>query len=57
MTETAIRVQGLTKRFGSVVAIDGIDLEVPEAAVFGVLGPNGASCCRSFVRIITGGTV
>ena len=42
MTGTAIRVEGLTKRFGSVLAIDGIDLEVPEAAVFGLLGPNGA---------------
>jgi ABC-2 type transport system ATP-binding protein len=39
---TAIRVEGLTKRFGSVLALDGINLEVPEAAVFGLLGPNGA---------------
>jgi ABC-2 type transport system ATP-binding protein len=42
MSETAIRVEGLTKRFGSVLAVDGVDLEVPEAAVFGLLGPNGA---------------
>ncbi len=42
MSEAAIRVQGLTKRFGSLLAVDGVDLEVPEATVFGLLGPNGA---------------
>lgn len=41
-TETAISVSGLRKRFGSVVAVDGIDLEVAGATVFGLLGPNGA---------------
>src|SRR5262245_14528310 len=41
-TTTAIRVEGLTKRFGSVLALDGVDLEVPVATVFGLLGPNGA---------------
>ncbi len=38
----AIRASGLTKRFGDVVALDGLDLVVPEGTVFGVLGPNGA---------------
>jgi ABC-type multidrug transport system ATPase subunit len=52
MTETAIGVQDLTKRFGSVVAIDGIDLEVPEAAVFGVLGPNGAGTTTT-IRVLS----
>ena len=42
MTDVAIRVEGLTKRFGAVTALDGIDLEVPARAVFGLLGPNGA---------------
>jgi ABC-2 type transport system ATP-binding protein len=42
MSEPAIRVQDLTKRFGSVLAVDGVDLEVPKAKVFGLLGPNGA---------------
>ena len=40
--DLAIRVEGLSKRFGSVKALDGIDLEVPSATVFGLLGPNGA---------------
>lgn len=33
---------GLHRRFGSVVALDGLDLSVPPAQVFGLLGPNGA---------------
>src|ERR671932_2737882 len=42
MSDVAIRVEGLTKRFGAVTALDGIDLEVPARSVFGLLGPNGA---------------
>src|SRR2546430_15780209 len=42
MNETAILVEGLTKRFGEVVALDGIDFAVPAGMVFGLLGPNGA---------------
>ena len=47
MTATAIdagtiEVRGLTKRFGSVSALRGLDLEVPQGSVFGFLGPNGA---------------
>jgi ABC-2 type transport system ATP-binding protein len=42
MNETAIFVEGLAKRFGQVVALDGIDFQVPSGSVFGLLGPNGA---------------
>jgi daunorubicin resistance ABC transporter ATP-binding subunit len=52
MTEPAIVVEGLVKRFGSVVALDGIDLEVAPATVFGLLGPNGAGKTTA-VRILT----
>ena len=38
----AIVAEGLTKRFGPVTAVDGIDLTVKEGTVFGLLGPNGA---------------
>src|SRR5207237_10157426 len=48
----AIEVESLTKRFGSVVALDGIDLEVPAGTVFGLLGPNGAGKTTA-VRILT----
>jgi daunorubicin resistance ABC transporter ATP-binding subunit len=38
----AIAVEGLAKRFGEVVALDGVDFQVPTGTVFGLLGPNGA---------------
>lgn len=37
-----IRTEGLTKTFGSVVAVDDLNLEIEEGTVFGFLGPNGA---------------
>jgi ABC-2 type transport system ATP-binding protein len=42
MANPAIMVEGLTKRYGDVVALDGIDFQVPAGTVFGLLGPNGA---------------
>src|ERR1700722_1466685 len=38
----AIVAEALTKRFGPVTAVAGIDLQVKEGTVFGLLGPNGA---------------
>ncbi len=38
----AIRIEGVTKRFGSVQALMGVDLEIAEGEFFGLLGPNGA---------------
>src|SRR3989442_13173019 len=40
--KTVLRTDKLTKRFGELVAVDRIDLEVREGEVFGFLGPNGA---------------
>jgi ABC-2 type transport system ATP-binding protein len=40
--DPAILVEGLTKSFGDVHALRGIDLAVPRGTVLGVLGPNGA---------------
>jgi len=37
-----IRVRGLTKRYGDVQAVDGIDFDVAKGEIFGLLGPNGA---------------
>ena len=37
-----IRTEGLTKRFGRLVAVDGLDLDVREGDLFGFLGPNGS---------------
>ncbi len=39
---SAIEIDGLTKRYGSVNAVDGLDLTVERGEVFGFLGPNGA---------------
>ena len=40
--DLAVQVQGLTKCYGKVCALRGIDLEVPRGEIFGFLGPNGA---------------
>jgi ABC-2 type transport system ATP-binding protein len=40
--KTVLSTEKLTKRFGNLVAVDGIDIEVREGEVFGYLGPNGA---------------
>jgi oleandomycin transport system ATP-binding protein len=48
----AIRAEGLVKRYGDMVALDGVDLEVPAGKVIGVLGPNGAGKTTT-VRILS----
>ena len=50
--ETAILTEGLRKSYGSVQALDGVDLAVPPGTVFGLLGPNGAGK-TTCVRILT----
>jgi ABC-2 type transport system ATP-binding protein len=38
----ALRLRGLSKRFGDTLAVDGLDLDVPAGSFFGLVGPNGA---------------
>ena len=42
MTDLAIRLRGVVKRYGDIVAVNGLDLDVPEGTCVGLLGPNGA---------------
>jgi ABC-2 type transport system ATP-binding protein len=44
-------LQGVEKRYGEVMAMDGIDLDVPEGSVYGLIGPNGAGKTTSMLVI------
>ena len=51
--EPAIRARGLTRRFGHVTAVDGIDLDIPRARIYGFLGPNGSGKSTT-IRMLCG---
>ena len=53
MTGDAVVTDGLTKRFGRVTAVDGVDLRVPSGSRFGLLGPNGSGK-TTLVRMLLG---
>ncbi len=55
MSETmpAVRIRGLTRHFGEFVAVDGLDLDVPQGEILGFLGPNGAGKTTS-IRMLAG---
>jgi ABC-2 type transport system ATP-binding protein len=42
LSGSPFRIRGLTKRYGALVAVDGLDLDIEPSAIFGLLGPNGA---------------
>ena len=42
MNDFVIRTDGLTKRYGEILAVDGLSMEVPRGRIFGLLGPNGS---------------
>ena len=49
----AIEARGLTRRFGDLVAVDALNLSVPESMIYGFLGPNGSGKSTS-IRMICG---
>jgi ABC-2 type transport system ATP-binding protein len=54
MSDSAIiRMEALTRTFGAVRAVEGLDLEVPSGTVFGFLGPNGAGKTTT-IRLLLG---
>jgi lipooligosaccharide transport system ATP-binding protein len=52
MSELAIRLRGVVKRYGAITAVDGLDLDVPEGTCVGLLGPNGAGKSTT-MRLLT----
>jgi ABC-2 type transport system ATP-binding protein len=48
-----IRITGLTKRYGTFTAVDGLSLDIPPGTLFGFLGPNGAGKTTT-LRMIAG---
>jgi ABC-2 type transport system ATP-binding protein len=52
-SEPAIEARGLTRRFGKVTAVDGVDLVVPRAQIYGFLGPNGSGKSTT-IRMLCG---
>jgi ABC-2 type transport system ATP-binding protein len=51
--DIAIEARGLTKRFGDLVAVDSLDLDVPRGRIYGFLGPNGSGKSTS-IRMLCG---
>jgi ABC-2 type transport system ATP-binding protein len=52
MVEPIVRIEGLKKTYGSVVALDGVSLETAPGKIFGLLGPNGAGKTTT-IKILT----
>ena len=62
MSDTVIEAQGLTKRYGRAVAVNGISFTVGRGEIFGLLGPNGAGKTTTILMMlglteVTSGTV
>ena len=52
MSELAIRLRGVVKRYGPIMAVNGLDLDVPVGTCVGLLGPNGAGKSTT-MRLLT----
>ena len=52
-SDTVIQTRGLTKRFGRLTAVDGLDLKVQEGTTYGLLGPNGSGK-TTLIRLLLG---
>ena len=53
MIELAIRTRALSRHFGEVIAVDGVDLEIPQGQIYGFLGPNGSGK-TTIIRMLCG---
>jgi branched-chain amino acid transport system ATP-binding protein len=58
--QAILHVQEVTKAFGGVIAVNGVDLEVNEGEIFGIIGPNGSgkttliNCITGFIKMTSG---
>jgi branched-chain amino acid transport system ATP-binding protein len=53
MTDPTLQLEGLTRRFGGVTAVDNISLSIPKGDIVGLVGPNGAGK-TTLVNLVTG---
>ena len=54
--ETSIEINGLKKKFGTINAVDGVDLRIRKGELFSLLGPNGAgktTLARMLTTVLT----
>jgi ABC-2 type transport system ATP-binding protein len=52
MSRATIEVRNFTKRYGRVVAVNALDLEIQEGEIYGLLGPNGAGKTTTFLTLL-----
>jgi len=53
MSDAVVELRGLVKRYGDLVALDGVDLDIQAGEIFGLLGPNGAGK-TTLISIVAG---
>jgi branched-chain amino acid transport system ATP-binding protein len=53
LTDTVLKVQGITRSFGAFKAVDGVDLDIAEGEIHALIGPNGAGK-TTFFNLLTG---
>ena len=56
MENPVLTAHGLVKRYGSTNALDGLDLELPQGQIIGLLGPNGSGK-TTFMKLAAGSSV
>src|SRR5688572_3553594 len=53
MTDYAIETMSLSRRFGDIIAVDKLNLQVPQGSIYGLLGPNGSGKTTT-IRMLIG---